>query len=180
MSNLQHNSCAPDSSATLVDEGISWYLLQCKSRQDERAQEHLMRQGYHCYRPQHRCERIERGRLQVKLQSLFPGYLFIALSAGTNWAPLRSTRGVMRVVGFGGMPVKVDARLITQLQQRAEQISKPVLQEGESVRITEGSFAELDAIFMAMDGDERVFLLLNLLNRQQQISVPLASISKAS
>lgn len=180
MSTLQHSSCAPEPSATVADEGVSWYLLQCKPRQDERAQEHLMRQGYHCYRPQHSCERIERGRLQVKLQSLFPGYLFIALSAEANWAPLRSTRGVTRVVGFGGMPVRVDARLITQLQQRAEQISKPVLQEGESVRITEGSFAELDAIFMAMDGDERVFLLLNLLNRQQQISVPLTSISKAS
>lgn len=48
------------------------------------------------------------------------------------------------------------------------------------MRITEGSFAELDAIFMAMDGDVRVFLLLNLLNRQQQISVPLTSITKAS
>lgn len=138
-----------------------------------------MRQGYHCYRPQHSCECIVRGRRQIKVQSLFPGYLFIALADDSNWAPLRSTRGVARVVSFGGMPVKVDVRLIAQLQQRAGQAFKPVLQQGENVRITDGSFAELDAIFLAMDGDERVLLLLNLLNRQQQVRVPLASIAKA-
>lgn len=114
--------------ANVPDQTAIWYLVQCRPRQDERAQEHLVRQGYQFYRPQHSCERIERGRLQVKLQPIFPGYLFITLSAEANWAPLRSTRGVARVVGFGGMPVRVDARLITQLQQRAEQISKPALQ----------------------------------------------------
>lgn len=165
-------------SNTASDQAVAWYLVQCKPRQDERAQEHLLRQGYHCYRPEHSCECIVRGRRQIKLQSLFPGYLFIALADDANWAPLRSTRGVTRMVGFGGMPLEVDAQLIAQLQRRAGQASKPVLQEGGSVRITDGSFAEVDAIYMAMDGDERVLLLLNVLNRQQQVSVPLASITK--
>lgn len=39
------------------------------------------------------------------------------------------------------------------------------------MQITDGSFAELDAIFMVIDGDERVLLLLNLPNLQQQVSV---------
>ena len=167
-----------DGSNTASDQAVAWYLVQCKPRQDERAQEHLLRQGYHCYRPEHSCECIVSGRRQIKLQSLFPGYLFIALADDASWAPLRSTRGVTRVVGFGGIPLKVDARLVAQLQQRAEQAPKFVLQEGESVRITDGSFAEVNAIYMAMDGDERVLLLLSLLNRQQQVSVPLASITK--
>lgn len=158
----------------------AWYLVQCKPRQDDRAQEHLERQGYQCFRPLHQYECIVRGRRQVNIQSLFPGYLFIALAADANWAPLRSTRGVSRVVGFGGMPAEVDIRLICQLQRRSAQEPTPVLRTGQSVRIFEGGYAELDAIFLAMDGDERVVLLLNLLNRQQQISVPLASITKAS
>lgn len=169
-----------EQSACRSDQAVAWYLVQCKPRQDVRAQEHLERQGYPCFRPLRQYECIVRGRRQVNIQSLFPGYLFIALAADANWAPLRSTRGVARVVGFGGAPVEVDARLISQLQQRAEQAPAPVLQEGQSVRITEGGYAELDAIFIAMDGDERVILLLNLLNRQQQVSVSLASITKAS
>ena len=46
------------------------------------------------------------------------------------------------------------------------------------MRIIEGGFAELDAIFVAMDGEQRVILLLNMLNRQQQISMPLLSVVK--
>lgn len=159
-------------------QASAWYLVQCKPRQDERAEDNLLRQGYACYRPQHNCERIVRGRRQAIVESLFPGYLFIQLAADSNWAPLRSTRGVNRVIGFGGMPLPVDGSLIAHLQQRTATAVKPALVAGDSVRITAGSFAELDAIFMAMDGEQRVILLLNLLNRQQRISVPLASIAK--
>ena len=156
----------------------AWYLVHCKSRQDERAEENLLRQGYACYRPQHSCERIVRGRRQIIVESLFPGYLFIKLAADANWAPLRSTRGVIRIVGFGGIPLRLDDSLVEHLQQRTAAPVKPALEAGDSVRITEGGFAELDAIFVAMDGEQRVILLLNMLNRQHQISLPLVSIVK--
>lgn len=156
----------------------AWYLVHCKPRQDERAEENLLRQGYTCYRPQRGCERIVRGRRQIIAESLFPGYLFIQLADDANWAPLRSTRGVNRIVGFGGMPLRLDNSLITHLQHRTEAPVKPALEAGNSVHITEGGFAELDAIFVAMDGEQRVLLLLNMLNRQQQISIPLVSIVK--
>lgn len=156
----------------------SWYLVQCKPRQDDRAEEHLSRQGYVCFRPRHVCERRIRGRLQKGIESLFPGYLFVQLSDQDNWAPLRSTRGVSRLVGFGGYPISVPAKLIEELKQREEILTVPMLESGHRVRITQGCFAELDAIFLSMDGDERVVLLLNLLNRQQRISVPLVSIAK--
>ena len=155
-----------------------WYLVQCKPRQDARAEEHLLRQGYTCYRPQHSCERVVRGCRQVVVESLFPGYLFIQLAADANWSPLRSTRGVSRIVAFGGMPLRLDSSLIVHLQQRTSVTIKPTFETGDSVRITEGGFAELDAIFVAMDGEQRVLLLLNMLNRQQQISMPLVSILK--
>lgn len=161
-----------------VGTAPAWYLVHCKPRQDARAEEHLLRQGYACYRPQHSCERIVRGSRQIIAESLFPGYLFIQLAADANWSPLRSTRGVSRIVAFGGMPLRLDNSLIAHLQQRTAITVKPVLEAGDSVRITDGGFVELDAIFVAMDGEQRVLLLLNMLNRQQQISMPLASVVK--
>jgi transcriptional antiterminator RfaH len=155
-----------------------WYLVHCKSRQDERAELHLLRQGYTCYRPQHSCERIVRGRRQIIVESLFPGYLFIQLAADANWAPLRSTRGVIRVVGFGGIPLRLNNNVVAQLQLRTATRVQSAFTPGDCVRITEGGFAELDAIFVAMDGEQRVILLLNMLNRQQQISMPLLSVIK--
>lgn len=155
----------------------NWYLVHCKPRQDERAEENLARQGYVCARPICTRERISRGKRHTVAESLFPGYLFIQMSDESSWAPLRSTRGVSRVVSFGGRPLAVGDELIARLQEQAGGHSVVNFQTGENVRIIEGSFSALDAIFMAMDGEERVVLLIDLLSRQQQVSLPLASVS---
>ncbi|VVP04556.1 Transcription antitermination protein RfaH [Pseudomonas fluorescens] len=154
----------------------SWYLVQCKPRQDERAEANLERQGYEILRPKYRYQRLIRGQCQWVVESLFPGYLFINLPTESNWGPLRSTRGVSRVVGFGGVPLAVSGSLVRQLQARVGINGKSELKSGDNVRIIEGEFAELDAIFMAVDGDDRVILLIRLLNRQQQICLPMKSI----
>ncbi len=157
----------------------AWYLVQCKSRQDERAEENLVRQGYTCYRPQFGCERIVRGRRQVVSESLFPGYMFIQLTLEDNWGPLRSTRGVLRVVAFGAQPLAISDGVIEELRlHEAQGDVQPQLVSGEPVRINDGPFAELQAIYLGMDGDERVVVLLNFLQREQQVSLPLNGVSK--
>lgn len=169
-----------ESLARPEDSPKAWYLIQCKSRQDERAEENLLRQGYSCYRPKYRRQRLVRGIRQTLEESLFCGYLFIQLGLEENWAPLRSTRGLLRVVGFGGKPLAIDGRIIYQLQQRActAVVGRPFLSPGEKVRIAGGPFAEIEAIFQSMSGDERVVLLLNFLHREQKIHMPLDNIYK--
>ncbi|MFW0755466.1 transcription/translation regulatory transformer protein RfaH [Pseudomonas sp. H11T01] len=157
----------------------AWYLIHCKAKQDKRAQDNLMRQGYECYRPTYRRERLSRGTRQTLSESLFPGYLFIQLSLHDNWAPLRSTRGVLRTVSFGGQPVAIADEIIDHLQLREREPSaQPLLTQGDAVRINEGTLAELEALFMAMDGDERVVLLMNILQREQRINLPMSSITR--
>lgn len=157
----------------------AWYLLQCKPKQDERAEEHLQRQGYACFRSTYRRERVLRGQRRVISESLFPGYLFIQLSLQDSWGPLRSTRGVSRVVGFGGQPLPIRDALIDELQERDSQaIVTTLLRHGDTVRITEGPFSDLEAVFLAMDGEERVLLMMNFLQREQHISLPLAGVNK--
>lgn len=162
---------------------LNWYLLQCKPRQDPRAEENLLRQGYPCFRPLLQREKLSGGRVLKVEESLFPGYLFIQLDPQGNWAPLRSTRGVSRLVVFSGYPLPVSTGLIEQLRQRTQFVTEqpvvPVLKAGEKVRITEGPFAELEAIYHSMDGQQRAVLLLNLLNRQQKIHLPLSSLVKS-
>lgn len=154
-----------------------WYLVQCKPKQDERAEENLQRQGYECSRPVCRREKLLRGQLSCVKESLFPGYLFINMPEGANWAPLRSTRGVARVVAFGGRPLAVSHELILQLQSRADTHVISKFNAGDKVTILDQGFAGIESIFMSMDGEERVILLINLMNRQQQISLPVTSIS---
>ncbi|WP_256351479.1 transcription termination/antitermination NusG family protein [Pseudomonas gingeri] len=152
------------------EPAVSWYLVQCKPRQDGRAEEHLQPQGYHCYRSQLCVERVGRGRRQSLMESLFPGYLFIALGADANWAPLRSTRGVSRLVGFNDGPRPVAGSLIEDLQQRTACEASLLPRGGEKGFLSQHYFFELEAIFENNKGDERVVRLLTLLDRRGGLS----------
>lgn len=157
-----------------------WYLIHCKPREDERAVEHLGRQGFECYWPTRSVERRRAGRRFFLREALFPRYLFIHLdSVQDNWYPIRSTRGVHQLVSFNQHPVPVRDEIIAAMRVRlGETRPEPYLKSGERVVITEPPFSQLEAIFVAHDGDERVVLLLNLLHEDQRLSFPLRSVRK--
>jgi transcriptional antiterminator RfaH len=86
---------------------------------------------------------------------------------------------VLRIVSFGGKPLPVGDDLIARLHEHDS--GAPVeagFACGERVRINEGPFADVEAIFLAMEGEQRVLLLMTLLQREQRISIPLVDISK--
>ena len=161
-------------------EEARWYLVHCKPRQDGRALEHLERQGYTCYRPVRTRERVWAGRRYVNSEAVFPNYLFIHLDrVNDNWAPIRSTIGVHQLVQFNNTPVPVPDEIVEGIRGRLAGVTEePYLSPGEHVVITAGPFSQLDAIFVANDGDERVVLLLNILQRDQRLSFPVGSVRK--
>lgn len=158
-----------------------WYLIQCKPRQDSRAEENLTRQAFKCYRPTNTVERIIRGRRTTSVESLFPGYLFIQLDQlNDNWHPIRSTRGVNQLVTFGTQPIAVADELIEQLKQQLTQHQQEsnTLERGDRVRLNSGSYKELEAIVLSRDGAERIVILLQLLHREHTLTVPITAIEK--
>ncbi|WP_069863635.1 transcription/translation regulatory transformer protein RfaH [Pseudomonas citronellolis] len=153
-----------------------WYLIQCKPRQDMRALEHLERQGYQCLSPKCQVERLQKGKLQLLNEPLFPGYLFIYLDRiEDNWLPIRSTRGVNQIVSFGELPTPIPNKIINQLLQRDMAIA-PALMAGDRVRINDSNFQGIEAIFLARDGAERILVLLTLLQREIVTSISLNQI----
>lgn len=158
-----------------------WYLVQCRARQEDRALEHLERQEFECYRPLCDAERVRRGRREKQSLALFPGYLFIRLDRiHDNWGPIRSTRGVIQVVRFKDYPLPVADAIIEQIRRRieAQPIRESYLKAGERVVITKGGFSGVEAIFLASDGDERVVLLLNILQSEQHLAFPVDNVRK--
>jgi transcriptional antiterminator RfaH len=159
----------------------AWYLIQCKPRQEARALENLERQEFECFRPTRRVEKVLTGRRREVVEPLFPSYLFIHLdSVHDNWLPVCSTRGVNRIVRFNEHPAPVADALIENIRHRmdAAPVKESYLKPGERVVITDGPFANVEALFVADDGDERVMLLLNILCREQALSFPLSCVRK--
>ena len=157
----------------------NWYLIQTKPRQEARAQEHLERQQFECFRPLRTAPAESTRSRRLHEEELFPGYLFIRMDEEHSWYPIRSTRGVCRVVAFGGQPCPVQDALIEQIRQRLAVPSEamPRFARGEQVLVRTGD-SEVQAIFLCEDGDERAVILLNLLQREQRVVMPRSALSR--
>ena len=163
----------------------NWYLIHTKIRQERVALENLERQGFACFLPLLRAEKLRRGTLQVVQEPLFPRYLFIRLGTeleSQSWAPIRSTVGVSRLVTFGQTPAKIEDELITQLQVKTDstEVQLRHFEPGEQVVVTDGPFVGVEAIYQMADAEGRVMVLLNILSKQVKMTVPPASIRKVN
>lgn len=163
----------------------NWYLIHTKIRQERVALENLERQGFECFLPLIRAEKLRRGALQVVQEALFPRYLFIRLGTGLesqSWAPIRSTIGVSRLVTFGQTPAKIEDELIVQLQVKTDsaEVQLRHFEPGEQVVVTDGPFVGVEAIYQMADAEGRVMVLLNILSKQVKMAVPPSSIRKVN
>jgi transcriptional antiterminator RfaH len=162
-----------------------WHLLFTKPRQEKCALENLQRQGYQCYLPILISEKLRQGLLTVSEEPLFPRYLFIRLGHGDSaksWGPIRSTRGVSRLVSFGVEPARIDDVLIDLLRVQEGAIqSEPerLFNPGERVCLTEAPFAGIEGVYQMADGDRRVMVLIEILSKQVAVRVAPAGLFKA-
>jgi len=164
---------------------MHWYLIHTKPRQEKIALENLERQGYRSYLPLYRKEKLRQRVLIVSNEPLFPRYLFINLGdseTDQSWRPIRSTKGVSRMVTFGNEPAKVDDALIDLLKHQEENLQnhlEPLFKPGELVKITEGPFAGIEGIYQMADGEQRAMVLIELLSKQVSMRIEPASLRKA-
>jgi transcriptional antiterminator RfaH len=82
---------------------------------------------------------------------------------------------------FGDAPARVEEALIEQLrwlEQTALGAAESLYQPGDWVRIDEGIYAGLSAIYEVNDGDDRARVLIELLRRPARLTLPLASLRR--
>jgi len=156
----------------------AWYVAQTKPRQEYRALENLINQGYECVLPEYQCERLRQGVRVLRNEPLFPRYLFIRLNTvSMDWGPIRSTYGVVGLVRFGGVPASVPEGLVEAMIKRSVP-QQNLFSAGDQVSITTGPFAGLEGIFEQDDGVARVVILLEFMQKQQRLSMPVGDVCR--
>ncbi len=157
---------------------MTWYALQHKPAQGDRALAHLQNQNIACFYPKVSVEKIKNGKRTRKLEPLFPGYLFVNLEqTDPMWAKLRSTRGVIRVVAFANKPAAIPDNVIQHVRNSLGTVSEQGgIKPGQSVQLNEGPFEGINAIFQSYDGEERAIVLISFMQKQQRVKVPVGAI----
>ena len=162
---------------------MNWNPVYTKPRQEHIARENLERQSFEAYLPLMQVSRKRRGRWIDTIEPMFSRYLFIRLEPGTtSVASVRSTRGVTGLVRFGNTLVPVPEGFMSVLLQTADAetgVHTPepnLLQEGDTVVLTDGPLANLEGIYKTADGDARAIILLNMLGAETEVVVPLEQV----
>ncbi len=160
-----------------------WYALRSKPNKEEFLLDQLLIRKVDAYYP---CIRVKPVNPRSRhIRAYFPGYLFVNVDleqVGVSiltWIP-----GASRLVCFDGEPANIPTALINAVRKKVDAINTAggelleALQPGDRVVISSGPFCGYEGIFdMRLDGNERVRVLLNLLQkRQMRLDIPVGQV----
>jgi len=158
---------------------LQWYVIRSKPRKEDVVWRQLQAHGFENYYPRIKTHPVNPRARKVK--PYFPGYLFVhvdmtELGISTfKWMP-----HTLGFVSFDGEPASISEHIVQELQNRILEINKAGgevfdgLEPGDQVRIHDGPFSGYEAVFNTrLPGEERVQVLLRLINDKRQIPVEL-------
>jgi transcriptional antiterminator RfaH len=167
---MKERACSSGESKNEADS--AWYCLYSRRKQEHVAAAHVTLLGsIPVFCPRIRFRRQTKGGATVMVtEALFPGYFFARFCL--EILPLvRSAHGVSSIVRFGDWYPVIEDNVIEQLRDKTggDTITEvvPEFAPGDSVRLTEGPLAGLEAVItQVLPGKERIRLLLEFLGRE--------------
>lgn len=164
----------------------SWFVVQTQPRAEAKAKRHLVNQGFETYMPVYERRVRHARRIEVVLRPLFPGYLFVQLDPEMQrWRSINGTVGVHQILTDGNAPRPVPDRIIEEIVARQDEsgaikLAPPSFNPGQAVRLVDGAFAEVSALFEEMRDESRAVLLISLLGRKVRVNVSAAEVAAAA
>ena len=164
-----------------------WYVLRSKPRKEDFLYGQLQARKIEAYYPKLRVQPVNpRAR---KSKPYFPGYLFIYIDLEQeNLSALQWMSGAIGLVTFGKEPSWVPDALVSTIRKQVATINAAGgenliglrLRSGDEVIIQDGPFAGYKAVFdMSLSGNERVLVLLQLLeNQNMRLELPASQVKK--
>ena len=161
-----------------------WYAVHTQPRKELTASQHLQRQGFDVYLPQHLKKRRHARRVDWIRSPFFPRYLFVGTGfKNRHWGSIHSTVGVSYLVQFGERPTEVPYEIIEVLHAREDEEGlinlndASIYKPGDHVQILDGAFSDSIGILEHLDDQDRVSMLLDLMGRKVRVKTTLDKIA---
>jgi transcriptional antiterminator RfaH len=143
-----------------------WFVAHTKPREENRALENLITQGFEVFLPTLTLEKVRRGKLCIVTEPMFSRYLFINTESNNqNFASIRSTRGVHELLRFGHQPCQVPDQLVLDLRNQSNTKIQPLLDVGDKIKVANGPLLGLTGIYQGQSGSERAKILVDFLSK---------------
>lgn len=158
-----------------------WFALQVRNRHENACAQGLESKGYEVFLPVCRFGSYSKPSPSPPiLQPLFPGYLFCRFNSKASGL-LLTTPGVIRVVGYGGIPSEIYNEEILNIRRLIETkrslAGVPYLKEGERVRIKSGPLIGLEGILITRRNSRKLVLSIDAVYRSVAVEITEACVA---
>lgn len=174
------------------ENGKDWYAIHTYSGYEERVKKNLeQRLKFMDSReeiaqviiPTEEEVEIRGGQRRTVAKKILPGYILVEMvMTDESWSIVRNTPGVTGFVGSGGKPVALADEEVEQIlkQMRAETPKVKVgFRPGQSVRVTEGPFADFVGTVDEIGTEKgKVKVLLSLFGRETPVELDFLQVEK--
>lgn len=159
-----------------------WYAAYICANHEKRVAAQLAERSVEHFLPLYESVRRWKDR-RVKLEMpLFPGYVFVRLALRERLKVVQAP-GVVRLVGFNGMPAALPEEEMEALRKGLEHGLRaephPYLAVGRRVRVTKGPLAGLTGTLLRWKGNWRVVLTLDLIQRAVSVDLDASDVKPA-
>jgi transcriptional antiterminator NusG len=173
-----------------VIHSYSGYEKKVKSNLESRiASMNMEDRIYEVVIPEEDVVELKNGRKVVVTKKMFPGYLLVRCELDDDsWFVIRNTPGVTGFVGSGAKPTPLrrkDVENFLQVPLEGEagepKKSRPksAYENGESVRVKEGPFADFTGTIAEINEDQlKLKVLVNIFGRETPVELDFAQVAK--
>ncbi len=165
---------------------MRWYVVHTRPQAERQAIEQLRRQGFDAYLPCYRKLRRHARRREMVRAPLFPRYLFVAIDLDVQrWRSINGTLGVSHLICQGDRPAPVPEGVVERLCEREDGGGMVSLADialfnrGARLLVLDGTFIGKTGVYDRITAEERVVLLLEILGREVEVSIPIHAVEAA-
>ena len=143
---------------------MGWYAIYTRPRHEKIVAEALEEKGVEAFLPLRRERRQWKDRKKWVHEPLFRSYVFVNIELKNKIYTLQ-TRGVVKLVGFGGEPAQIPDWQIDQLRKVLDKgtvlETEDFFTEGDYVEITAGALEGVRGYLREKRGESRLALKLD-------------------
>lgn len=126
---------------------------------------------------------IRQGKKTEVKEKIFPGYILVRMILDDNtWLAVRTTQGVTGFVGVGNKPTSIsdeEVSTIVKFTQIQHPTFKQVFSPDDTIKITDGPFAEFIGKVDTVDGEKgRVKVLVSIFGRETPVELDFLQVQK--
>jgi len=188
-------SSSPDSPDSPEKSEKKWYIVHTYSGHENKAKLTLIERVRNANLTEYFGEvlvptesvmEVVKGQRRTTTRKFFPGYMFVQMALDDRTFHL--VKNTPKITGFlgGTKPTPVPEREITGVQTNMSEGGKPkpkarvVFEAGDSVRVTDGPFANFSATVEEVKSDkQKVKVSLSMFGRATSVELDFAQVEKA-